>query len=186
MPREAPPLSLDDLDESVQGQMTRQQYGSKQEIAGVRLLPLRTHVDDSGAFTELGRLENGALAGCEDFVVRQVNHSLVMPGAVKAWHCHLKQEDVWFVPFNHVVVVGLWDLRRESGTCGATLRFVLGQGRSQLLYIPRGVAHGVANLGTQEALLFYFVNQQFDPANPDEYRLPYDALGKEFWEMRQG
>ncbi|MDE2839516.1 MAG: dTDP-4-dehydrorhamnose 3,5-epimerase family protein, partial [Chloroflexota bacterium] len=101
-------------------------------------------------------------------------------------HFHFNQEDVWFVPPSQALVVGLWDVREDSPTTGNTMRFVLGRGRSQLLYIPRGVAHGAANLGANDTFLFYFVNQQFDALDPDERRLPYDALGKDFWEIRPG
>jgi len=52
------------------------------------------------------------------------------------------------------------------------MRFMLGGGRARLLLIPRGVAHGVANLSARGAQLIYFSNATFDPHNPDEHRLP--------------
>jgi dTDP-4-dehydrorhamnose 3,5-epimerase len=66
------------------------------------------------------------------------------------------------------------------------MRFVLGAGRAQALYIPRGVAHGLANIWTQPANMIYLVNQLFDPENPDEHRLPWDVLGNDFWEIKKG
>ena len=179
-------LSLSDIREDVRGSVSRQEYGGTSQIEGVQFLPLQTFVEDGGTFTELGRLAAGALAGLAGFEVRQINCSLMTAGAIKAWHLHFNQEDVWFVPPSQSLVVGLWDVRKNSPTTGNTLRFVLGRGRSQLLYIPRGVAHGAANLGTSDAFLFYFVNQQFDAQDPDERRLPYDALGKDFWEVQPG
>ena len=183
---EEAPLRLCDIQESVRDSVSRQEYGAKDRIDGVQLLPLQTFAEDGGTFTELGRLAAGALAELEGFVVRQVNCSLVAAGAIKAWHLHFNQEDLWFVPPSQALLVGLWDVRENSSTAGAIMRFVLGRGRSQLLYIPRGVAHGAANVGTSDAFLFYFVNQQFDAQDPDERRLPYDALGKDFWEIRPG
>ena len=183
---EEPSLGLSDIREDVGGSVSRQEYGATSQIEGVRFLPLHTFVEDGGTFTELGRLAAGAFAGLAGFEVRQVNCSLMAAGAIKAWHLHFNQEDVWFVPPSQALVVGLWDVRENSPTTGNTLRFVLGRGRSQLLYIPRGVAHGAANLGSSDAFLFYFVNQQFDAQDPDERRLPYDALGKDFWEIRPG
>ena len=179
-------LGLSDIWEDVRGSVSRQGYGATSQIEGVQFLPLQTFVEDGGTFTELGRLAEGALAGLDGFEVRQVNCSLMAAGAIKAWHLHFNQEDLWFVPPSQALVVGLWDVRENSPTTGNTLRFVLGRGRSQLLYIPRGVAHGAANLGSSDAFLFYFVNQQFDAQDPDERRLPYDALGKDFWEIRPG
>ena len=180
------PLATDDILPSVSENVSRQDYGAKSRIEGVHLLPLQTFVEDGGSFTELGRLAAGALAGLDDFDVRQINCSLMAAGAIKAWHLHFNQEDLWFVPPSQTLVVGLWDVRAESPTAGATMRFALGRGRSQLLLIPRGVAHGAANVGTTETFLIYFVNQQFDVQDPDERRLPYDALGKDFWEIQPG
>lgn len=179
-------MGPEDIREDERGSVSRQDYGAKSQIEGVQSLPLHTFVEDGGTFTELGRLAEGALAGLDGFVVRQVNCSLMAAGAIKAWHLHFNQEDVWFVPPSQSLLVGLWDVRENSPTTGSAMRFVSGRGRSQLLYIPRGVAHGAANLGTGDAFLFYFVNQQFDAQDPDERRLPYDALGKEFWEIQPG
>jgi dTDP-4-dehydrorhamnose 3,5-epimerase len=55
-----------------------------------------------------------------------------------------------------------------------------------LVYIPAGVAHGAANLWQSPAAILYFVSSQFDPADPDELRLPWDFLGAEFWQVQQG
>lgn len=186
MANDEPALSPADIREDLRSALSRQEYGAKSQIDGVQFLPLQTFVEDGGSFTELGRMTAGALAGLDGFEVRQVNCSLMAAGAIKAWHLHFNQEDLWFVPPSQALVVGLWDVRASSSTVGNTMRFVLGRGRSQLLYIPRGVAHGAANVGTDDVFLFYFVNQQFNAQDPDERRLPYDALGEEFWEIRPG
>lgn len=166
---------------------SRQEYGKKAPIAGVQVLDLKRFVDDGGDFQELGRLdEKGELLALPGFKVRQVNYSVMHPGVVKAWHLHHKQEDVWFVPPQHRVLVGLLDCRDDSATKGQTMRLVLGDGRSQLLHIPRGVAHGACNLTGSDAVIVYMVNQQFSAAEPDEHRLPWDHVGKEFWDVTKG
>jgi dTDP-4-dehydrorhamnose 3,5-epimerase len=66
------------------------------------------------------------------------------------------------------------------------MRVVLGAGPAKLVYIPAGVAHGAANLWQSPAAILYFVSSQFDPADPDELRLPWDFLGAEFWQVQQG
>jgi hypothetical protein len=50
------------------------------------------------------------------------------------------------------------------------------------------VAHGVANLGPQPQVLLYAVNRLFtpDPDRTDEWRLPWDRFGAEFWAMGRG
>ena len=75
---------------------------------------------------------------------------------------------------------GLHDCRKASPSNGASMRVVLGDGKAQLLLIPRGVAHGAANLTTQRQILMYFVNQQFSAEAPDEHRLDPFLLGREF------
>jgi dTDP-4-dehydrorhamnose 3,5-epimerase len=84
------------------------------------------------------------------------------------------------------LLVGLLDVRQGSRTTEALMRITLGVAAATLLYIPRGVAHGVANVDTRPGMLVYLANTAFDPNLPDEHRLPYDALGAEFWSKQPG
>ena len=172
----------------IESKLAKQDYAPKPVIDGVVFFELKEFVDDSGSFLELGRFAKGALAGFPDFEIRQINYSLVLPGAVKATHIHKNQEDVWFVPSGNRLLVGLRDLRDKSPTEGVTMRFVLGAGKPRLLFIPRGVAHGVANPWNSASPMIYFVNQHFsaDPASGDEYRLDPYFFGKDFWEITHG
>lgn len=172
----------------VEGRITKQDYSPSQKIDGVQFISLPKFVDDGGFFLELGRLQRGIAEKIPDFEVRQVNYSRVLHGAVKATHLHKNQDDVWFVPPDQRLLVGLKDIRKDSKTEGVTMRFVLGEGESRLLFIPRGVAHGVGNLWHAPATLIYFVNQQFstDTKKNDEYRLPPDFFGKDFWSITAG
>ena len=82
-------------------------------------------------------------------------------------------------------IVGLLDLRKGSKTAGQSMRVSAGDGKTFLLYIPRGVAHGLSNPYQEEVSMNYLVNSWFDGS--DEKRLPYDFLvGKEFWEVEKG
>ena len=121
-----------------------------------------------------------------EFTAKQVSWSRLLPGTVKAFHVHQRQADLWYVsPFDRVLV-GLADLRAASPTCDVKIRLVLGGGQAKLLYIPRGVAHGAGNPWSQPATVVYFTDEEFDPANPDEGRLPYDVFGQEFWQIHKG
>ncbi|MBI2405048.1 dTDP-4-dehydrorhamnose 3,5-epimerase family protein [Candidatus Gottesmanbacteria bacterium] len=86
------------------------------------------------------------------------------------------------MPSESRLLVGLWDLRKESETCDHTNRLMMGGANTSLLYIPRGVAHGAANLIDAFSPMIYFVNTVFDPKDPDEKRMPWDERGKDFWE----
>ena len=167
---------------------TVQQYGAAPAIDGVQLIELKRFHDDGGAFTELGRLSEGGLAGVAGFTVRQINFSEVEPGVVKAFHVHARQTDVWYVPPSDRMLIGLVDVRKGSRTEGLVQRLMLGAGASRLLRIPPGVAHGARNLGTATGRIIYFVDLHFspDPATCDEGRLPWDYAGAEIWEPVRG
>ncbi|MBI2588508.1 dTDP-4-dehydrorhamnose 3,5-epimerase family protein [Candidatus Berkelbacteria bacterium] len=169
-----------------QKKITRQEYTKKPSIEGIKIIELKNFSDEGGFLCEMARVdENGFLEGYSDFKIAQINYSEALPGVVKAWHLHFNQEDIWYIAPYQNVLVGLYDLRKNSSTREVSMRLSLGGGKSQLLYIPRGVAHGYANLSNQPISIFYLVNQKFNPESPDEYRLPWDILGKDFWEIKK-
>jgi dTDP-4-dehydrorhamnose 3,5-epimerase len=180
-------LKPSDIGPDFSNLVSTQQYGGAIPIEGVKRIELRLMVDDGGSFAELVRLDdNGRLLAFPDFQVRQSSYSQVLPGAIKAFHLHYNQEDVWFVPPTDRLLIGLIDCRESSPTYKASMRFVMGGGKAQLLYIPRGVAHGGGCIGNEPSTILYYVNQHFNLDDPDEHRLPWDTLGKEFWEITQG
>jgi dTDP-4-dehydrorhamnose 3,5-epimerase len=167
--------------------LTTQTYEAKDAIEGVRRIALKQMIDDGGSFSELLRFdEQGIAEAAPGFQVRQCSFSIIQPGAIKAFHLHFRQDDIWYVPPTDRMLVGLLDARADSPTAKVSMRVILGAGRAELLFIPRGVAHGVVNQQATPGAIFYFVNQQFDMQDPDERRLPWDVLGEEFWEMTPG
>ena len=180
-------LNPTDIGPDYRDLVTTQQYGGAPPIEGVKRIDLRLLTDDGGSFAELVRFdESGHLLPIPEFQVRQSSYSQVLPGAIKAFHLHYNQEDVWFVPPTDRLLIGLIDCRTTSPSYKASMRFVMGAGKAQLLYIPRGVAHGGANIGLEPATILYYVNQHFNIDDPDERRLPWDTLGAEFWQITQG
>lgn len=163
-----------------------QSYGARPSIEGLARIELQRFNDEGGSLIELLRLQQdpprAELAG---FQLAQVNYSCLAAGTIKAFHVHRRQTDVWFVPPEDRVLLVVVDLRAQSPTEGQQMRMVLGDGRSALLRIPPGVAHGCRNLGDRPACLMYFTDLQFsaDPADCDEGRLPWDYLGPEVWEI---
>ncbi|OIP80621.1 hypothetical protein AUK45_03405 [Candidatus Peregrinibacteria bacterium CG2_30_44_17] len=155
-------------------------------MEGVKLIDLKRFHDCGGSFSEIARVQSGLVDGFDGFEVKQINYSQVSPGAIKAGHYHLNQDDLWFVPPLNRLLIGLKDLREDSATYENTMRFVMGNGKAALLFIPRGVLHGTANLWNTESELIYMVNQNFDPENADEYRLPAEEFGDHFWEILKG
>jgi len=80
----------------------------------------------------------------------------------------------------------MWDTRENSATKDIKMRVVMGAGISQWVYVPRGVAHGVVNVNNKTGSIIYLVNQEYNINQPDEYRLPWDKAGKDFWEIKKG
>lgn len=180
-------LSPDALVEWARPLVSTQSYEKKQMIDGVRIIDVRRMHGEDGTFEELLRLdEKGCMPQVPEFQVRQINRSRLLKGAIKAWHLHFNQEDLWYVSPEDCMLLGLWDLRQDSPTKEMKMKIPLGFGTSRLILIPRGVAHGVANIGNRSGTILYYVNQQFSVENPDERRLAWDAAGADFWVPEKG
>lgn len=165
-----------------------QSYAPAPHIDGVQLSSLQRHADDGGSLTELARLVDGRPETLDGFTVRQVNYSEMEPGAIKAFHVHARQTDVWYVPPSDRMLVVLVDVRERSVTEGVRMRLVLGNGTSRLLRVPPGVAHGVKNIARATGRIIYFVDEPFspDPTRCDEGRLPWDFAGADVWDVARG
>lgn len=181
------PLTQEAIGNDYCGELSVQDYSKKQSIEGVQLINLNLFLDDGGSLAEIVRFDDqGNLQLIPEFKVKQSTFSQIMPGVIKAFHLHYNQEDVWFcMPYDRLLI-GLFDARKDSLTYQQSMRFVMGAGRAQILYIPRGVAHGMANVWQNTSNMIYFVNQCFNPNSPDEHRLPWNILGDDFWEIRKG
>lgn len=159
-----------------------QDYSSQILLDGVQIINLKSFPSDEGDFGELIRItDSGEFEQVPGFKMMQMNRTRLFPGSIKAWHMHQNQDEIWYVPPHFQLFMGLWDTRKESPTTNKTMRLNTGAGRSQMIYIPRGVAHGSANFSSQDVELFYFVNQKFNLEAPDEFRLHWDILGEDFW-----
>ncbi len=179
---------MTDFNSSARDNYSVQDYSSREVIEGVEIVELKRFNDDGGAMTELGRLDGGMHQGVEGFEAKQMNYSVLEPQAIKAFHLHDRQTDVWYVPPHDKLLLVLHDCRSGSSTEGVTMRFVLGDGRNRLVRIPPGVAHGTKNLAPQMGRIIYMVDVMFSPEKGecDEGRLPWDFLGAEIWDVIKG
>ena len=168
-------------------------YARPAPIEGVRTHRLRRFTDDRGFFFEIFRAKPNHADSRElaDFFrgvsIAQMNYSIVdVDGHIKGLHYHLLQDDIWFVPPPSKAKFVLYDLRKSSPTFGKTQVVVAGGGQDVLVRIPSGVAHGCRPL-TNPCALFYFVTETFDPAAPDEYRVPWDHPAvRDLWDVPNG
>lgn len=154
---------------------------SPELITGVRVAACTLWPDDRGYFLEVGRSRCGLVAEFPGEST-QVSASLTYPGAIKAFHYHLRQRDCWTVVAG-MLQVALVDLRRGSPTFGARNTFYIGVLRPWQLLIPPGVAHGYKVIGAEPAVLVYLTDRFYDPA--DEGRLAYDDPRINYdWELQ--
>lgn len=99
--------------------------------------------------------------------VRQTNTSVAAPETIRMGHVHPHQNELWMVVFGQMTV-GLCDLRAGSSTKEVKSKLILTAGDG--LYIPHGVAHGLANFTQKEIVLNYFADHQFNTENSEEFR----------------
>lgn len=150
-------------------------------IDGVRLDPATLYPDDRGYFMEIARFGQKLVSGFPP-ATTQISCALTYAGAIKAFHYHRHQTDVW-APVAGMFQVGLVDLRPESRTYGQRNTIYAGALRPWQILIPPGVGHGYKVLGEQPGLLVYATDRLYDPA--DEGRIPYNDPGIHYdWELQ--
>lgn len=175
------------LSPEAESALSFQSYDREPAIDGVEYLPLKKHSALEGSFMELMRLSGGAVQGTgAAFDLRQISVSVAVPGRINAFHVHPKeiQDELWCVAHG-MLMVWLADVRSESPTLGVKRRYILTGEAPAMLYIPTGVAHGY-KAGCDGATLIYAMNSQFNIADPNEGRLPWDFFGNELWEDDRG
>jgi len=185
---EASQSSGPQFSDTAQKRYAVQDYKGKRSIEGLEIVQLKRFNDDGGSMTELARLDAGFVQGLKGFQALQINYSTMEPLAIKAFHLHKRQTDVWYVPPSDKLLLVVADVRRGSPTEGLVQRIVLGDGNSRLVRIPPGVAHGAKNLRpAAPTTIIYFVDVQFSTGEEcDEGRLPWDHFGAHVWEVERG
>jgi len=155
---------------------------SAERIAGVEISPLPVYPDDRGYFLEVQRIGQG-LARAFPPQSSQVSAALSYPGAIKAFHYHLRQTDCW-TPAKGLFQVALVDFRLGSPTFGKRNTMYVGPLRPWQILIPPGVGHGYKVIGEESAMLIYMTDRFYDPS--DEGRVAFDDPGIHYdWETQK-
>ena len=119
---------------------------------------LTLHVDERGFFVEAWRASWG-------MDVKQVSHSRMYQGVVKAWHWHRQQTDVWHV-VRGVLLVALYHPVKHK-----LLTEIMSAGGTRVVRIPPGWWHGCKVL-SGPCDLIYMTDYEYD--GTDEFREPHD------------
>ena len=142
-------------------------------IEGVRIRQLELHADERGSLTEVMRSDWPEFSGFGQAIVTLNRH-----GVIRGWHWHHRQTDA-IVVLRGRVLLPLYDGRPGSPTFGAVEERVADGLRLFAVFVPPGVYHGYRTLGEEPALILNFPDRVYDPAAPDEERVPHDdpAIG---------
>jgi dTDP-4-dehydrorhamnose 3,5-epimerase len=150
-------------------------------IEGMVVRPYDLWPDDRGYFLEVARMGQGLAAGFPAEST-QVSAALSYPGAIKAFHYHLHQTDLW-VPAIGMFQVALVDLRPDSRTFGRKNTMYAGTLKPWQFLIPPGVGHGYKVIGERPAILIYVTNRLYNPK--DEGRIAYNEPSIAYdWELQ--
>lgn len=136
-------------------------------IAGVEIRYATSHADERGEIVEIFNPAWGVSA--ESLVY--VYQAMVRPGITKGWVMHKLQDDRLFLS-QGTLRIGLFDARDGSPTHGLLNVFTISDKRRALVVIPRGVYHGVQNVGLVDAIFVNMPTRPYDHSDPDKYRLP--------------
>lgn len=141
-------------------------------IPGVRILPLTSHADRRGTFTEVFR---ESWVGRPHFV--QWNAVTSRAGTLRGVHAHRRHADYLIVVSGHMWL-GLADLRPDADAGGAKALISLDASTPQAVVIPTGVAHGF--LFSRDSMHLYAVSEYHSEAdefgcrwNDPELALPW-------------
>jgi dTDP-4-dehydrorhamnose 3,5-epimerase len=138
-------------------------------IEGVVVTDLKLLPSERGRLMEVQRADEADFPGFGQAYVTST-----YPGVVKAWYRHSVQVDQIAVVTGLLKLV-LYDDREGSASHGMVQEVVLGDVTPRLVRIPPGVWHGFQATGDREAFALHLNTVPFDPAGPDEERLPPDS-----------
>lgn len=117
--------------------------------------PLKMNVDNRGSFTEIIRTPDRG----------QVSVNISKPGITKGnhWH-HTKNE-------KFVVVSGEGVIRFRKINSNEVIEYFVSGEKIEVVDIPIGYTHNIENLGESDMVTIMWVNEPFNPEQPDTYFL---------------
>ena len=113
------------------------------------------NVDDRGSFTEFIKTPDRG----------QVSVNISKPGITKGnhWH-HTKNE-------KFLVVSGKGVIRFRHVNDNEIIEYYVSGDKLEVVDIPVGYTHNIENLGDTDMVTIMWVNEMFDPNQPDTYFL---------------
>lgn len=146
-------------------------------LPGLKLITLKVYRDERGFFIERFREDLFKELGLESRYI-QDNHSRSKPGVIRGLHYqHSPAQGKLLGVIRGKIFDVVVDLRKESSTYGKWESVELDGDSGQLLWIPKGFAHGFGVLGNDEADVFYKVDSTYSPKNEGGIHYADPTLG---------
>lgn len=113
----------------------------------------KKHEDERGSFTEIIRSKESG----------QVSVNFIRPQATKGNHWHHTKIEKFMVLSGHCLIKF-----RKAGASEVFVYDVMGD-KPQIVDIPCGYIHSITNIGKQNAIVFMWCNENYDPQKPDTF-----------------
>lgn len=117
--------------------------------------PLKMNIDSRGSFTEIFRTtERG-----------QISVNISKPGITKGNHWHQNKNEKF------LVVSGQGVIRFRKIDSEKIIEYYVDDQKMEVIEIPVGYTHNIENIGSTDLVTIMWVNEKFDPNQPDTYYL---------------
>lgn len=115
--------------------------------------PLKMNVDERGSFTEfIKTVDRG-----------QVSVNISKPGIIKGNHWHHSKNEKF------LVVSGTGLIRFRKIGSAEIIDYPVSDERLEVVDIPTGYTHSIANIGSTDMVTVMWANEPFDPEHPDTF-----------------
>jgi UDP-2-acetamido-2,6-beta-L-arabino-hexul-4-ose reductase len=114
---------------------------------------LKLNTDERGSFVEVFKLENGG----------QVSFSTTRPGITRGNHYHIRKNEKF------CVVSGQARIKlRRIGT-DKVIQYHVSGDKPSWVEMPIYYTHNITNVGNTELVTLFWINEQFNPDDPDTF-----------------
>ena len=114
---------------------------------------LKQNTDNRGTFVELAKLQQGG----------QISFSTTHPGITRGNHFHTRKIE------RFAVIKGKAMIQLRKYNTDEVLNFELTGDEPSYVDMPVWYTHNITNTGTDELYTIFWINEFFDPADPDTY-----------------
>lgn len=128
-------------------------YRCYMDLSGYFPRKFKKNVDARGAFVEIARLGIGG----------QVSFSTTVPGITRGNHFHTRKIE------RFAVIKGEARIQMRRIGTGEVLDFFLDGDEPAYVDMPIWYTHNIKNIGDEELITVFWINEPYDPSDPDTY-----------------